>query len=158
MPLCFLQPNQITHDVACWHNEWLGLQHRFMPDECHRGMTSVEGKDSLTEHLRAASLCWFDCNQLCSFFLALVLLTHGLLVRRKVILFLGRSALSLILYSLLSPAPCLTLRWKAKFFRFLVSPSVDRQICNAKTERFKLFEPKGKNSSSVSSSWHLLSF
>lgn len=89
MLLCFLQPNQISRDVACWHDEWPRLQHRFRPDECHRGMTSVEAKNSLTEHLRATLLCWIDCKQLYSFFLALVLLTHGLLVHRKLFYFWG---------------------------------------------------------------------
>lgn len=156
MLLCFLQPNQISRDVACWHGEWPRLQHRFRPDECHRGMTSVEAKNSLTEHLRAALLCWIDCKQLYSFFLALVLL---IACTQKVILFLGCSTFNFILYfRRIIPAPRLALRWKTKFVIFLVSPSVEGQICNAKTERFKLFEPKRKNSSSVSTSWHLLSF
>lgn len=71
-------------------------------------------------------------------FLALVLLTHVLLVHGKVSYFIfGHPTLTFILYfKHMSPAPCLRLtpRWKVKFVIFLVSPSVDGQICNAKTE------------------------
>lgn len=42
MPLCFLQPNQISRDVACWHDEQPRPQCPFRPGDGHSGMTSAE--------------------------------------------------------------------------------------------------------------------
>lgn len=75
-------------------------------------------------------------NRRLHLFLALVSLTHVLLAHRKVSYFIfGHPTITFILYfKHMSPAPCLRLmpRWKVKFVIFLVSPSVDGQICNAK--------------------------
>lgn len=59
-PLCFLQPNQISRDVARWHDERPRPQCPFRPGDGHSGMTSAERENSPTDHDRDA-LQWITC-------------------------------------------------------------------------------------------------
>lgn len=87
---------------------------RLRPDDCHRGMTSAESENSLTETFerRFMMLSWLQKRRLIS-------TGRCLYAEISVILFWG--TLTFILYfKHMSPAPrvCLRLRWKAKFCLF----------------------------------------
>lgn len=110
-PLCFLQPNQISHDVACWHDERPRPRCPFRPDDGHRG---ISRKRELPDR------SWQRCLTVDNL---LAVVTFWVLFR----------ALSSYFYPFLKrmgPALCLclTLRWKVIIF-FLSHPrQTDRLI------------------------------
>lgn len=151
----FLQPNQISRDVECWHAgramtatgvEWGGW---------HQWRAELSDRTCESSFLKKKKL-WADSRDVYVF----VLLTHSLYsFLSLVFLFLGAQHLFKSYFKHTNTAPRLCLGAEMKSFVISLlswdsTCSKDGQICNAKTEQFRPFEPKRNNSSSVTAGWH----
>lgn len=131
---------------------------RWLPLEWSGGGDISGGLNSLTAHVRAAfkkkTLGWFQrCVRFC------LTNTLSLLVPQSGFLFLGAQHLFKSYFKHTNTAPRLCLGAEMKSFVISLlswdsTCSKDGQICNAKTEQFRPFEPKRNNSSSVTAGWH----